>query len=99
MTLFPLTTRFRATTFRRAFVLNAVVTAAIAAIAISLRKSIDLNAQAGNNLPPNLGEGPKTMIVLAATSLAALIVYQFMYMLVGYGGGQLVNGPYNPKEY
>ena len=99
MAPFPLTTGFRATTFRRAFVLNALVTASVAAIAISLRKAVDESASKAGGLPKHLSEGGRTLIVLAATSLAALLVYQLMYMLLGFGGGMLVNGPFERRLY
>jgi hypothetical protein len=99
MPLFPLTLGFRATTFRKAFILNALVAAAIAASAISIRKAVDSSAGAPGGLPGGLEEGWRALIVVGVTVVSALLVYQAMYMFFGYGGGLLVTGRFHPALY
>ena len=92
-TIFPLIKHFRATTYSKAFILNAIATAAIAAFAIEMRVALDdkyskVHGYFNNILmKEELTESDKMLIVFGTAFLGALLVYHFMYMFVGYGGG------------
>ena len=95
--MFPLVKNFRATGLRKAFVLNALVTAAIVVIAIEIRRTFEdehnylygyFNRLYGTK---TLSETQIVMIVFPATFVAALLVYWLMYMFFEYGGNFLIS--------
>ena len=86
----PLIRGFFATTYFKAFVLNAVAAAFIAALSIQMRSyldSIGRKAKGGWNLT----DATKTVIVFISAFTIAMIVYASMYLLVGFGGGMLTD--------
>ena len=94
----PLIKNFRATGLRKAFVLNALVTAAIVVIAMEIRKAFEdehnylygyFNRLYGTK---HLSEVQIMTIVFPATFMSALIVYWFMYVMFEYGGNFLIPG-------
>jgi hypothetical protein len=93
--IFPLVPDFRATTLPRAFLLNAVATAAIAALAIEMRSQLDNQKSRTygyfNSMfeGESLSERDKIIIVFSTALIGALVVYHMMYALVGFGGGML----------
>jgi hypothetical protein len=98
--MFPLIKQFRATTYLRAFILNALATAAIAALTIEMRFQLNnkLSRTYGYfndlNMNHDLTEYDKVMIVFATGFLGAVLVYHLMFMFVAYGGGLLA-----PKKF
>ena len=105
MALLPVTTRMRSTTYLRAFILNAIATAAIAALAIEMRMQLDMEKEAiYGYFAKALGakvltEGQKIGIVFVTAFLGSLVVYHALYALVAFGGAMLVNGPFVPGKY
>lgn len=105
MVLLPITTHFRSTTYLRAFVLNAVATAAIAALAIEMRMQLDMEKEAIYGYfarafgAKTLSESQKVMIVFTTAFLGSLVVYHALYALVAFGGSMLVKGPFQAGQY
>lgn len=93
----PITTKFKANTLLKAFILNALATALIAAIAIEMRMQLnEVNSNAyfyANNLfgGKKMEESQKFITVFGVTFLVGLIVYHIMYWLFQFGGGMMVN--------
>ena len=99
--MFPLVKNFRATGLRKAFILNALVTAAIVVTAIEIRKAFEdehnylygyFNRLYGSK---KLSEIHIVIIVFTATFISALVVYWLMYLFFEYGGNFLI--PSNKK--
>ena len=89
-TTFPLIEGFRATTYFKAFILNAIAVAIIAALSIEMRSYLDrqsLKVKGGWNL----SDATKTTIVFVSGFTIAMIVYVTMYTIVGFGGGMLTD--------
>ncbi len=105
MPTLPLTTNWRSTTYFRAFVLNAVATAAIAALAIEMRMQLDMDKEAVYGYfakvlgAKSLSESQKVTIVFATAFLGALLVYHTLYAVLAFGGAMLVDGPFRPGKY
>ena len=95
--LIPLTNKFRADSYFKAFLLNAIATALIATFAIELR--LQLNEEHGNIYyyfnyilsETQIYEYQKLIIVFIITFLVAILVYQTMYILFEFGGGMMIN--------
>ena len=93
--MFPLIKNFRATGLRKAFILNALVTAAIVVIAIEIRKLFedDHNMVYGYQSfygTKKLSETQIVTIVFPATFISAILVYAIMYLIFDYGGNFLI---------
>ena len=93
----PFISSFRATTYGRAFLLNAFVTAAIAVFAIEMRSQLQ-NVKGGvysyfNDIlaGKDLSEMQIIGIVFGTTFLAAMIVYHLMYFMFHYGAGMIIS--------
>jgi hypothetical protein len=93
----PIISNFRSTTYNRAFLLNAFVTAAIAVFAIEMRSQLQ-NVKGGvygyfNEIlaGKGLSEIQIMGIVFATTFLAAFIVYNLMYIIFHYGAGMIIS--------
>ena len=104
MKVFPLTTKFRSTTYAKAFVLNAITSAAIAALAIEMRIQLDDEKQPiysyfSSILGGGITEAQKIGIVFSTAFIGAIIVYHTMYLLVGFGGGMITNRSYRGPRY
>ena len=105
MPLLPLTTRLRSTTYFKAFVLNAIATAAIAALAIEMRMQLDMDKEAVYGYfaralgSKSLSEAQKVTIVFVTAFLGALLVFHMLYALVAFGGAMLVTGPFQQGKY
>ena len=84
---FPLIKNFRATTIRRAFFINAVAVAIIAALTIEVRLYVKQNAAKKNLFFYNFSHVSKVLFVIATSFFIALIVYLLLYGFTGYGGG------------
>lgn len=92
----PVISSFRATTYGRAFLLNAIVTAAIAVFAIEMRVQLE-NSKGGvygyfNKIlaGKDLSEIQIMSIVFVTTFFAAFSVYNIMYVIFHYGSGMMV---------
>jgi len=102
---FPLIKNFRATTYSKAFILNAIATAAIAAFAIEMRLALDDKYSKAygyfNNLimKEDLTQLDKMLIVFGTAYLGAVLVYHLMFMFVGYGGGLIAPSLPSAKYY
>ena len=91
----PIFTNFKASSFFKAFLLNAIIGAIICALAIELRFSLEDDSTIYYGFWSNiynekkLTEIHKFFGTLIITCLVSLIVYYSMYVLFYYGGGQL----------
>ena len=92
----PVISSFRATTYGRAFLLNAIVTAAVAVFAIEMRVQLE-NSKGGvygyfNKIlaGKDLSEIQIMSIVFVTTFIAAFSVYNIMYAIFHYGSGMMV---------
>ena len=86
--IIPIFKNFFATSFLKAFILNAIVVAIISALSIQMRSYLDnigIRAKGGWKL----SDLTKTIIVVISGFTIAMIVYLIMYLLVGFGGGML----------
>jgi hypothetical protein len=89
----PLIKGFFATTYPRAFLLNALASAVIAALSIEMRSYLDqlgLKADGGWELT----DLEKTVIVFVSAFTIAMLTYALLYAVVGFGGGMLTNGTF-----
>ena len=91
----PVVGNFYATTFVKAYVLNALAVALITAGGIELRELLNdeksnaylfFNGVIGTGA---LNDYQKTGIVFAGTFLVAMFAYAMLYLLFGFGGGML----------
>ena len=89
----PLIRGFFATTYFKAFILNAVTVAIIAALSIEMRSYLD---SAGRKAKGgwDLSDPAKTLIVFVSAFTVAIIVYMSLYVLVGFGGGMLTSSTF-----
>jgi hypothetical protein len=92
----PVISSFRATTYGRAFLLNSIVTAAVAVFAIEMRVQLE-NSKGGvygyfNKIlaGKDLSEIQIMSIVFVTTFFAAFSVYNIMYVIFHYGSGMMV---------
>tara|TARA_B100001250_G_C19770954_1_gene777156 strand:- start:701 stop:1006 length:306 start_codon:yes stop_codon:yes gene_type:complete len=86
----PLIKNFFATTYFKAFVLNAISVAIIAALSIEMRSYLDrigVKAKGGWDL----SDPTKTAIVFVSGFTIAMMVYLLLYVFVGFGGGMLTD--------
>ena len=87
----PLITDFKSTTFLKAFILNALVIAIIAALSIETRQYVGHKGVFGIGAKEELSEHNKFLITLVFTFFIALVVYHVMYVLFKFGGGMLIS--------
>ena len=78
----PLIKGFRATTYIKAFLLNAISIALIAVVAYESHNLLDKHVQ-------KMNEASKVAISFASAFVTALIVFAILYFLFGFGGGML----------
>ena len=88
----PLINNFKATTYFKAFILNAIVAAIIAAFAIEFRMILDeeknpIAIYLYNIVGKDISEVERFVITTIVTLLAAFICYHIMFFLLGFGGG------------
>ena len=82
----------RATTIAKAFVLNAVVLAIIAACSIELRNYLDVRKQT-----KGLTRFQKMGITMTGTFIIGFFVYVIARLLLGFGEGLLADPPFSKK--
>jgi len=95
--LFPIIPNFRATSYIKSFILNALVTALITIVAIEMR--MQLNNSKGDIYTyfNTFFEGKSLTylqiisIMFLTTFIAALCVYHIMYLLFHFGGGFMIS--------
>lgn len=92
---FPLIKSFKATSYLKAFILNALVAGIITALAIELRLQLEDNTSNYYKFWVNiynvkkLKESHKLIVSFIITFVVALIAYHSFFILFLYGGGQL----------
>ena len=77
---------FRATTIRKAFILNALVLCIIAALSIELRRYLDKLSET-----KGLKEYQKMLITVVGTFFIGIIIYMLTRVVFGFGDGLLAN--------
>lgn len=94
---FPLYKNFKATTISKAFVLNAIVAALVAAITIQFREFLDDMKKEEVLSNPLLWSDKgilsgyiKTFYSFVVALGVTLFTYLMLYVLFGFGGGMLV---------
>ena len=80
--MFPLIDGFKADTFLKAFILNALSSSIIASVAITVKDRLDTYTKYDINL--------KIILTFIITFFITLISFSFMYMLFGFGGGMMI---------
>ena len=95
--MFPLIKGFKATRIRNAFILNAMVAAFTAVLAIELTQQIELTKSNFyifvNEILPGkkIGEHMKVFIVFLTTLISSIIVYHILHMLFGFGAAMIID--------
>ena len=84
---FPLVKNFRATTISRAFFINAVAFAIIAALTIEVRLFVNDNSKTEGSFFYNVSHFSKVLVVIITSFSIAMIVYLSLYAFSSYGGG------------
>jgi hypothetical protein len=101
--IFPFTTNFLSDSYFNAFILNALVTALIAAIAIELRMQLNDKESSIYYFFNTIiyGRGlhiyETFLIEFFITFIIAFLVYQMMYVMFNFGGGMMIEN--NKKSY
>ena len=91
----PVIKGFKATTFSRAFILNALAASLIATIAIQTREYLDnLTIKHGVYRLSNI---EKSFIVASSTFASAIIIYLLLYLFFEFGGGMMICAPGSKK--
>ena len=91
----PIIKTFKATSYFKAFILNALVAGIITALAIELRLELEDNTSQYYKFWVNvydvkkLKESHKLIVSFFITFIVALIAYHSFFFLFLYGGGQL----------
>lgn len=94
--IFPLTTNFRSYSYFNAFILNALATALIAALAIEFRLALDNRKSVvykfvnGIFYGEELHEYQAFLTEFVLTFVVAFLVYQLLYVMFKFGGGMLI---------
>lgn len=95
MVIHPIIKNFHATTLIKAYILNALAVALVAAGGIELRTLLnDEKSNAYLFFNGVIGSGKltdfeKTVIVFAGSFIIAMFAYTMLYILFGFGGGML----------
>ena len=80
--MFPLIESFKADTFLKAFILNALSSSIIASVAITVKDRLDTYTKYDIDL--------KIFLTFIITFFITLISFSFMYILFGFGGGMMI---------
>jgi len=80
--MFPLIDSFKADTFLKAFILNALSSSIIASVAITVKDRLDTYTKYDIDL--------KIFLTFIITFFVSLISFSFMYVLFGFGGGMMI---------
>ena len=79
---------FRGTTIAKAFVLNAIILACIAALSIEFRRYIDVLAET-----KALNRFEKIILTAVWTFSIGIAIYMFARLMLGFGEGMLAKHP------
>ncbi len=88
--IFPLFHNLRATTFLKAFILNAIAVSLITTLSIQTREYLDDIGRKEKG-GWNLSSFTKSVIVLFVSFICSLFVYLLLFLIAGFGGGMLAN--------
>ena len=77
----PLIQNFKANSYGKAFILNAISSSIIASVAITVKDRLDKYTKYDIDL--------KIFLTFIITFFITLISFSFMYILFGFGGGML----------
>ena len=88
--IFPLFHNFKATTFIKAFILNAIAVSLITTSSIQTREYLDDIGRKEKG-GWNLSNFTKSVIVLFVSFICSLFVYLLLFLITGFGGGMLAN--------
>ena len=93
----PIVPGFYANSILKAFILNAIAVALVAACSVELRQLLN-EEKSGTYIFFNnflsegkLSEVQKALIVFAGSFIFALLTYLFLFILFGFGGGMLTS--------
>ena len=95
--MYPLIEGFRATRISNAFILNAMVAASTAVLAIGITKQLDKKKSYiyifMNEILPGkkIGEHMKVFIVFLTTFISSIIVYHILHLLFGFGAAMIID--------
>lgn len=78
----PLIPGFRATTYFKAFLINALATALIATIAVITQDNLDKNTE--------ITGVPRGLITFFTALVGAFLTYSILHILFHFGGGMLI---------
>jgi hypothetical protein len=84
----------RSTTIAKAFLLNAIVLAIIAAASIELRKYLDIRKET-----KGLTRLQKMGITITGTFWIGMLIYLIARLILGFGEGLLANRPFSKKLF
>jgi hypothetical protein len=88
--LFPFIQNFHPNSISKAFILNALVSAIIAALTIEAR--LYLNRKTKDKHIMGLQDRQKMLIVMILSFLVGLLVFTFMFYFSGFGSGMMCYG-------
>lgn len=80
--MIPLIKNFKASTYFKAFILNAISSSIIASVAIMVKDRLDKYTKYHINI--------KIILTFIITFFITLISFSIMYVLFGFGGGMMV---------
>lgn len=80
--MFPLIEGFKADSFTKAFILNALSSSIIASVAITVKDRLDKYTKYDIEL--------KIFLTFVITFFITLLSFSFMYILFGFGGGMMI---------
>jgi len=80
--MIPLIKNFKASTYMKAFILNAISSSIIASVAIMVKDRLDKYTKYHINI--------KIILTFIITFFITLISFSIMYVLFGFGGGMMV---------
>ena len=82
----------RSTTIRKAFLLNAIVLAAVATVSVELRRYLDVKKET-----KGLTEVQKMGLTMIGTFVIGILIYILTRLIFGYGEGLLASPPFSRK--
>lgn len=95
--MYPIINGFKSTSIRNAFILNSMLAAFTAIIAIKLTERVEQNKSDFyifmNKIIPGktIGDSMKVVIVFITTFISSLIVYHILHLLFGFGAAMIID--------
>ena len=104
---YPLIKGFKATRIRNAFILNALVVAFTASLAIEItrrldKKKSDIYIFMDQFVPgEGIGEYTKMLIVFITTLISSFMAYNLLHFVFGFGAAMIIDNKYKhtPAKY